>query len=465
MLKELFSKITPGNIDKKNYDFGSSYFLSNGGNFVFSEGSSEYIKYYFQSSPVFTAIKLITDNLASIKPVIFDNKKNEYVYEHPLLTLLQKPNPFSDGDLFIKSLASYYLLTGNCYVNIVGSSKPLELYSFNPQDINIVSNTKDGYPQSYQYCAPSGSATYNRDRNQNFVITSGSQAGNQIGHLKNFNPKYSKDNLYGVSELVACELEISQYLAASIHNNSLLKNQARPSGLLIRKGQNIVSQESIDSIKNLVKENLSGAANAGQTIFLNGDFDWKQLSESIKDMDFATLKSQTEQSIYKALKVPLTFATESASTMNNKEIAKLDLYDNTVIPLAKILYSFLGNLLLPRYAGSEELILTYDESDIDALKSRQVDNTLKLSQSGVLTINEIRTKLGYESLEGGDNIYQPASLASIASDLFTEDNRNKPNDEKARFIEVMMRQKDLKGNRLYSDQEIKESIEEYYGDS
>jgi HK97 family phage portal protein len=264
-----------------------------------------------------------------------------------------------------------------------------------------------------------------------------------------FNPKYCNSNLYGTSDLAAVELEISQYILASIHNNSLLENQARPSGILTYKGAaNDITQDTVDSIKETLRSSLSGASNAGNATFLSGDFDWKQLSESIKDMDFATLKNQTATAVYNALKIPLPMVSPDNMTLANMETAKVNFYDNTILPLTRTIYDFLGSMLLERYPNSENLELTYDEACIEALEPRQVDNTLKLSQSGVLTVNEIRSQLGYEDLEGGDTLYQPMGLAPIASDVFTDDNRQTPSQEKTIFIKTMK-------EAGYSDEDIK----------
>jgi HK97 family phage portal protein len=447
MLKKIFSiRSKSDNSNQKSYDYqAGSYLCLNDSVFSYTSNQSQFIKYYYESSPVFTALKLIQDNVAAIRPVLKDTKKDEFIYEHPLLDLLENPNPFISGDLFIKSLVGYFTLTGNSYLNVIGSGKPVELHILKPQNINIQANNRDGYPQQYDYTISNGSITFKRDQKNRFLAPN----GNEIGQLMTFNPKYCNSNLYGTSDLAAVELEISQYILASIHNNSLLENQARPSGILTYKGAaNDITQDTVDSIKETLRSSLSGASNAGNATFLSGDFDWKQLSESIKDMDFATLKNQTATAVYNALKIPLPMVSPDNMTLANMETAKVNFYDNTILPLTRTIYDFLGSMLLERYPNSENLELTYDEACIEALEPRQVDNTLKLSQSGVLTVNEIRSQLGYEDLEGGDTLYQPMGLAPIASDVFTDDNRQTPSQEKTIFIKTMK-------EAGYSDEDIK----------
>jgi HK97 family phage portal protein len=442
--------------EKKSYDYNcGSLLLEPNLGWSASQNQSQFVSYYLKSSPIFTALKLLSDNISSIKPVLYDRKKDKFIYEHDLLRLLNKPNPFTNGELFMTSIVNYFKLTGNIYINVIGSSKPVELEIFKPTDITIQSGSRDNYPEEYSYNSNTIGLSYKRDNKNLFVA----QNGNQLGHMRNFNPYYGNNNLFGVSDLAACELEISQYLLASIHNNSLIQNQARPSGLLVYKGSTEILQDSLDEMKRDLKANLAGAANAGKATFLNGDFDWKQMSESIKDMDFATLKKQTATAIYNALKIPLPMVSPDNMTLANMDSAKFNFYDNAILPLRKTIDQFLSELLLPRYPNSENLSLTFDPASIEALRTRQVDEALKLSKSGVLTINEIRRRLGESAAtEGGDEIYQPMNLVPIASDQYTDDNRDVPAKRKAVFIKTMI-------DGGYSEDVINKAVKEYYGNN
>ena len=441
---------------KKSFSSSSCHLIGNDSIFNYSYRASQFIQYYLQASPVFTATNLISGKFASIAPILKDVKKNEFVTDHPVLELLKKPSPFIDSELFMTALASDYNLTGNVYLNIVGPTKPVELQLLKPQNITIQANNRDGYPERYDHnSSNSNSFSYIRDRNDKFIA----ENGNEIGQLRTYNPIYCSNDLFGISRFKGCELEISQYILANVHNNSLLKNQGRPSGLVTYKGNEDLDQDSINITKEIIRQAFSGAENAGKTAILNGDFDWKQMSESIKDMDFATLEDRMEKAVYKAVHVPLTYVSDEAGTRDNKVTAKLDLYDNSIIPLANRIFGFLNRVLMPRYPNSENLVLTFDQAAINELKTRQIDNALKISQSGVLTINEIRTPLGYDALtEGGDVLYQPGNLVPVASDQFTDDNRETPSKRKAIFIKIMK-------DGGYSDEVIKQAIDTHYGNN
>lgn len=446
-------------LEKKGYYPASSYFVSNSNTFSFTQNSSEFIRYYLEASPVFTAIRLIADNLASIPFVVQDKSNGEFIRNdenyNQLLDLLDNPNPFTRGSLFKKSLSSYFLLSGNTYVNVIGNDKPVRLDLFQPQNINIQANSRDGYPETYDYSSNNGAVTYTRtdDPNSGRFLA---KNGNEIGHLLNFNPQYSNNNLYGVSNLMACEIEINQYIQTNIHNDSLLRNQATPSGILTHKGEGPLDSETLTDIKDLVRNELTGTGNAGRPTFLGGDIQWTQMSESARDMDFTESKKQLEQSIYKCLFVPLSYATEEASTMNNKEIAKLDLYDNSVIPTFNTIASFLTNLLMPRYTDDKNIILTYDPASIPALEPRRVSQLERRSKINIETLNELREMLGREKLpQGGDDVRQPANLVPVGVDGFTDDNRETPAKRKAVFIKTMK-------DGGYDNKTINQALKDHY---
>ena len=441
--------------EKKSYRHISEL-LSLDCNYSFSSDPAKFIDYYVKACPVFTATKRIADAVAPIPIVIKDKRKNEFVYDHPALKLLKNPNPFKSGNLLMKEMVGFYILTGNSYLNVIGKFDPVELDTINPKLINIQANNNDGYPEYYGASNTSGEIVYRRDEKKKFK----SRDGNQLIHLRDFNPQAESDNLVGASTFLGCQLEISQYILASIHNNALLENQARPSGLLTYKGKDALSDTQVDGVKSILKGELAGAANAGSTTFLNGEFDWVQLSQSVKDMDFPTLKKKTEESVYNAAKIPLPLVSADTMTLANMEAATYTFYDVAVLPVLDQILSFLTQNILSRFKGSENLEFAYDDSAIEALANRKVDEALKSAQTGVLTTDEIRSIMGKEALKtGGDTVYQPMNLIPIGTDAYTSDNRNAPAKEKAIFTKTM------EESGTYTKEQIQQSVVDYYGNS
>jgi len=432
-------------------------------------GLNKFLNDFITSPIVYTAITRITDNIAPINPKVFDKKKNEFLLRHDLTDLInKKPNPFESGSEFKVAISSFYLLAGNSYINVVGKlsdtsgkQPPLELQTLNPRDISPLSTSNQGFITQYQYNTNGISIIYNYDILAQKYLD---DKGNELLHLKTFNPRRSSNNFLGVSALQPLNLEVEQYLQASIHNLSVIKNQGRPSAIVTsdnKEGSIPLSNDQLTEIKKRFTE-IKGAQNAGKINFLPFNLKWQSISESVKDMDFGTLKNMTEQAVYKAFKIPLTLASNEAGTFNNKETDKLSLFDDAIMPLVRTTYSFMGNKLLPRYPNSENLELCVDESEISVLARRKIDEANEKKKLGALSVNELRTEIGKEAIGvEGDIIYQPSNLLPLGTDQFTSDNRETPAKkkeqeialEKAYFRKMLMEQGH---NRDYIDKCLKE---------
>lgn len=409
------------NFFKKSFSF--THFLKGDHHYYQSDDNGKkFLEFYKEVSPLAYAIKLIADNCASIPFVVKIGDK--YDYNHEILKLLKNPNQYISGATFEESLISNHLLTGNIYLQVIGSVKPSSLESLRPDQITIQADSK-GDPHIYRYSPDSASQL-------SFTMRDGILKNSELNtlyHHRNFNPLYCASNLYGTSELKACEIELDLYYLANIHNYALLKNQARPSGILTYKGTTPLDDSQMSSIMENLKQNLTGAANAGKTTMLTGNFDWIQLSQSIKDMDFASLYKRVEESIIKTLHIPLPVISSDTMTLSNMDSSRLIFYENCVLPVKDLICDFLTAALSPFYKN--QITITYDKAEIAALKPREINNALEISKAGILTRDEIREALGYPALGGiagsevvGTKQPTPTELKDFAANLKDRDGNN-----------------------------------------
>lgn len=125
----------------------------------------------------------------------------------------------------------------------------------------------------------------------------------------------------------------------------------------------------------------------------------------------------------------------ASQTFNNYQSALYALYDNAIIPLINKIFEDLTVLFLNRGLLSEGEKLSYDASHIPALRLRVNEELKMLSQIGIVSINEMRSLYGKESIgEEGDQLYIPSTIVPIGRDANTDDNRDKPTKK---FSELM----------------------------
>lgn len=426
----------------------------------------ESILYYQNCAPVYAAIKLIADEVSSIEPYVYNNNNSEFITSAPVLSLLKKPNPLITGPGFLEQIASYFLITGNCFIIAHGevNRPPKELFIVPPYFVTL----QPGGDGQIENITVSGNfmytATFTRKEvDGHYRYYSGTDK--EIWFIKNFNPRVYSSQLWGMSPLAPIHYEINQYLEASIHNLSLLIKGGRPSGA-IEVGQEL-TDDQFERLKAQVYNSVQGAHNAGQFLILESNMKFQQMSQSNKDMDFIELKRNVTYMIYSALKIPLPLISGDFATYSNLETAKLSLYDNAVLPLVNRIYAELTNFLFPRFKMDPQLQLSYSTEEIIALEPRANAEINKVKDVGVLTINELRKRLGYEPLEGGDVMYGPLAQAPVARDVYTEDEPKLPTpkslkvETRAEFIEYMRKQKNKNKQPKYSEDFIQKLADQY----
>jgi len=150
-------------------------------------------------------------------------------------------------------------------------------------------------------------------------------------------------------------------------------------------------------------------------MLLEGDFDWKEMGLSPKDMDFISLKNMSAKDIALVYGVPSQLiGIPDSQTYSNFAEAKLALYNETIIPLLDRFQGDLNEWLTPMFG--EGLELRYDIDSIPAMaeqRKRVFESVVTGVQNGILTRNEAREQLGYETVDGGDSLLVPANLMPL----------------------------------------------------
>jgi len=356
---------------------------------------------YAKNVITFRCINLIANSCASVEWDLYQKsagrrgQKTE-IETHPLLSLIDRPNPLQSKTSFFQSLISYFVMTGNGYTHAVGPAKnapPLELWPLEPQFTKVIPS-KNGYVQGYQFDSPSGQIIIPVD----FISMK-----SPVLHLKTFNPL---SPLYGMSPIEAAMLSIDQQNAASTWNLGLLKNSATPSGVLTVEATDLnpygaLSTEQFDRLKEQVEQRYSGPQNAKRPMILEGGLKWSQMSIDPVDMEFIKGKELTTREIANAFGVPpMLLNIAGDNTYANYSEARLAFYEDTVLPILDFVKTSLNFWLTPVYG--ERLELAYDKDEIPALAEKREKKFSSVKDANFLTQNEKRVATGYEEKEGWD---------------------------------------------------------------
>lgn len=410
-------------------------------NFLFDNGHNDLadtlsIDLYSNVGPLATGINKIADAFAGLVPIVWDNKAEKFINDHPVLELLEHPNADQTKTEFLKRMAAFFLITGDSFILGTGqvNKPPLEIWSRSPATVNILQD-QNGFPGKMDITTSTGAFSFARnDVDGRWRFYEGNLR--ELWHIKTFNP--NAEALRGQSLLTPVFQDIEQFRFSSTHNLSLLKRGARPSGVFLAPEG--LTDDQYTRLKEQVDRFYTGANNTGRPLLVEGGgekgIDYKDMMQSARDMDFLKLKENVTVTIYNHLGIPLPLVQHNAQTFDNMAAAKLQLYQDTVLPFADRQFRELTLFLMPRYKGSENQIITYDRSKIEALDLAIGESLTLRSKLGIHTINELRTLDNFERLpEGGDDVLRPANELPVARDGFTADQSDKPTRKK--FFELM----------------------------
>jgi HK97 family phage portal protein len=180
-------------------------------------------------------------------------------------------------------------------------------------------------------------------------------------------------------------------------NYSLLKNSARPSGL-IKLGEG-AGGEVVERLKEWFKRAMQGERNAGEIPVLPPGAEWQAMDQTAKDMDFLNTMKEAAKLIASAYGVPLPLIDNDASTFNNIEQAKERFYTDTVLPMAREFLRQFGNWLLPLYGEGLQFQINEDKiGALEGVRTRLYDRMIRAVTAGVLTEDEAREAMGYDPL-------------------------------------------------------------------
>jgi len=380
--------------------------------------NKDIIDNYLSVAPLNTAIDMIAEAVGNLPIVLRNKTTGELIYNHDVLTLLSQPNRIDQKTQysFIGQIALWRVLDGNAYIDMLGNinSSPVQLTILKPQNVEILTDDK-GIPWKYQYSNGGDYTAFKRNLVNGDIRYFSQNQLQEIFQIKNFNPKSSTIDYLGSSEIWPIYLQILSYLESSKHNWSLLKNGARPSGaLLVRKSNPNVPATLTDDqytrLKNEINEQYSGTYNSGRPLLLEGGLEWQEMALNPKDMDFINTTRESEQQIYKNLGVPIQLIMNDGTTFNNKREARLQFYEDRVIPLGQEIIDNLDMFLLPRFPDTADLELYINKDDIDALSLKRESRIKSINENTSLTINEKRERLGLLPISGGDNIFTASGL-------------------------------------------------------
>lgn len=363
---------------------------------------------YVMNVIAYAAISEVARGAASVPFLLFrrSGEERREIKNHPILTLLKRPNPTQGGAAFFEASHSYDQISGNAYIEGVGPDRrpPRELWAHRPDRIKVIPG-ETALPAGYEYQVNGQIFKWEID-----PIT----GIGPILHIRRFHPL---NDWYGMGPIEPAAMSVDTHNKSSRSNAALLDNDMRPAGIIVYKDDKDGTPRGLDGpererLLNQFTETHTGPNNRTRPVLMQGGLEYVQSALSPKDMDFLEGKSGAAREITLAYGVPpQILGIPGDNTFNNMREARQSMWENTIIPRVDHYVDELNNWLTPQFGS--DLELDFDEDGIIALAPKREARWKMAQESDFITINEKRGLVGFGDIDGGDAILVPLTVAPL----------------------------------------------------
>jgi HK97 family phage portal protein len=370
----------------------------------FPETSAVYGSLIFrgeQNPTVSRCVDKISNTLSTLPITLYSYTKSgkKLAVGHPLFFALEDPAVEETPTMFYGQLVRHIVLKGNAYLHINRDSKG-DIVGFsliNPDDV-FVSRS---------------------DRNRKlFHIKGKVYTEYEILHIP-FNGTGYNGTL-GVSpvevhkELIALDDSLLVYIN-TYFNNTLGSRYS------LELGSSYPSRPAdLDklyaSIIPVLNKYVTGANNAGKMMIPPPDSKMTKIEQASNvQAQLDSLLDFIESKIAEGFNVPYEVINSKASKYNSLEAKQRDFLDNCIFPLGNHICQSFEKLLKPT---ERNLFVSIDYKHMLSTDLKSTIEYLRQEvQSGLLSVNEARSKLGLDDIGSeGDYYWMPANLIPMTED-------------------------------------------------
>jgi HK97 family phage portal protein len=344
-----------------------------------------YERQYEELEIVNRAVNMIVDDTAEIPSTIQGSARHNGIIKGikraKVDTLLNyEPNLFQDINTFKRNLVTDFILDGNIFIYFDG----VHLYHLPSSKMSIHSSS-DTYVEKY---------TFSNDIDY---------SPSEIIHIK----ENSFFSIYrGVPRLSPALRTMQLIGSMRKFQDNFFKNGAVPG--LVLKSPNTLSEKIKDRMIQSWQVRYKPDAGGRRPLVLDGGIEIDQISNvNFKDLDFQSAIAENEKIILKALGVP-PIMLDSGNNANIRPNMRL-YYLETILPIVRKI-----NFGFERFFGFS---IKEDVTDIPALQPELRDQSqyyTALVNGGIISPNEAREQLGFEPVDGQDDVRVPANIAGSA---------------------------------------------------
>jgi HK97 family phage portal protein len=321
-------------------------------------------------------------SLSHVQQVVQGEAEIEEITEHPYLQALARPNPYFDGALLMTYLATSLDVVGSAYLFPVRPATDFAASEF--------------WPLHAQYVFPVKSTGMGGMILSHYTFMGSRLEPEDVIRFRHVSLR--DPYLSGYAPLQACfeQVGLVNYYTATVEN--LLKNGARPSGVLTPTDPNMPGGDvETRRLQIEINRGFSGG-NAGQVMVTQGAYQFVPFDYKPTDLGGLELTKFQRLTVANCFDVPISLLDTENS---NRAVAEAAAYQHQRNAIEPRCVQIAGAMTAHAQQVDDRLFFAFDnpvEEDAER-RAKLVDMGIR---NGTVTVNEARRESGDGDVDGGD---------------------------------------------------------------
>ncbi len=314
---------------------------------------------YQRNELVFACVECLATSVAEPRFAAYRKtgrgKEPEQIEDHPILDLLENPNPFMSRSLFFQTMMMHRAIAGNVFIEKVRSRKGVsELWLWRPDRVKIIPDSKK-YIGSYQ-------------------VTVGSDVFELPPQdMIHYKTRSALDDFYGMPPMqpIANRVDTDNYMRE--FTRSFFTNAGVPAGLL--NLQRKVGESEREMMRARFRQDYAGPSGWHNLMIFDGSeatYTAMGLPMGDRGLAMSDLDEIMEARICMGFQVPLSVAgTRLGLTKGSQASRDSDrrlFWTSTLVPMFREIAASLNTGLVPEYRD-----VTYIDFDMEDVKELEED--------------------------------------------------------------------------------------------
>jgi HK97 family phage portal protein len=356
---------------------------------------------------------------AAADPELIVEKRNgkgewETIDGHPLLQLLERPNPVDSWDDFLTAWIGSEETTGDFYAEIVRdrSGVPIALYPLDPSCMFAVPDAKGGIGH-YEF----------RSGYSPIIELS-------VTDVLHRRKPDLMSRYYGLSPLKVAIGSVDADQAQTDFTRAFFHSDGVPAGILKINNRSLSQEEANRHQQHWMAKYRRGGSQHKQVAVLDQNAEFQTIGTNLKDSESEITRGQAESRICMVFGVPpaligayvgLKLATNNATMKTHMQ----DFWLNTMSPDMKKRRVWLTINLLSEFESMDLILqkkvrVNWDMTQVMAMQEDEDKRHTRARENfkaGGWTINEFREATGLEPIDGEDYFLQSKNIDAITEEI------------------------------------------------